>query len=346
VIPLSLNDVLDTKENRNNVPIPARKSVPNENLVPTYGSRKYIKSDRVQALAERKYEESGKGITIEDIERECEIGKNRAQRKVKHLLRQKTLFTAQDLQNEGITIRGVNRERPQRYYPFTCKTKMMERLTKKNVLKDTTEYMVPETGLQKAHNFHDVLTQLALYLLYIHKLQIWTSVPEENYELTDWTCRKGTAKSITERIGIHMVEFHIPPNGSVMVYVSCSEQPFRLQYEQDVSDILFFLVRVEERIRLLLSDVRDSVLPPMRRWILKACDVGKDVEIDSVAQITLPDVQVPLFEKALRGYVKPIGNKVFYRMEYAITPNKPIKEALECLRREIIIDANCFSLSC
>ena len=130
-----------------------------------------------------------------------------------------------------------------------------------------------------------------------------------------------------------------------MVYVSCSEQPFRLQYEQDVSDILFFLGRVEERIRLLLSDVRDSVVPPLRRWILKACDVGKDVEIDSVAQITLPDIQVPLSEKALRGYVKPTGNKVFYRMEYALTPNQPIKEALEYLRREIKIDANCFSSS-
>ena len=79
--------------------------------------------------------------------------------------------------------------------------------------------------------------------------------------------------------------------------------------------------------------------------ILKACDVGKDVEIDSVAQITLPDVQIPMFEKALRGYVKPMGDKVFYRVEYALTPNKPIKEALECLRREITIDANCFSSS-
>ena len=112
----------------------------------------------------------------------------------------------------------------------------------------------------------------------------------ENYDLIEWPY-KGTAKSITERIGIHTVEFLIHPNGSVMVYVSCSEQPFRLQHEQDVSNILFFLGRVEERIRLLLSDVRDNVVPPLRRWVLKACDVG-NVEIDSVAQITLPDIQV------------------------------------------------------
>ncbi len=205
--------------------------------------------------------------------------------------------------------------------------------------------MVSETGIQIAHNFRGLLTQLALYLLYIHKLQIWTSISKDNYDLISWPY-KGTAKAITERIGVHTVEFHIHPNGSVMIYVSCSDRPFRLYDEQDVSDILFFLGRVEDRLRLLLSDVRDNVVPPLRRWILKACDVGKDVEIDSVAQITLPDVQIPMFEKTLRGYVKPMGDKVFYRVEIAITPSKPVEEALERLRRETKIDSNCFSLSC
>jgi hypothetical protein len=87
------------------------------------------------------------------------------------------------------------------------------------------EYMLPETGTQKAHSFREVLTFLALYLLYIHKLQIWTSVPMQNYELMAWPYKKGTVKAITERIGVHTVEFLIHPNGSVMVYVSCSDSP-------------------------------------------------------------------------------------------------------------------------
>ncbi len=203
--------------------------------------------------------------------------------------------------------------------------------------------MVSKIDIQKAHNFRDVLTQFALYLLYIHKLQIWTSISKENYDLISLPS-KGTAKATTERIGVHTVEFHIHPNDSVMLYVSCSDRSFRLYDEQDVSNILFFLGRVEERIRLLLSDVRDNVIPPVRSWILKACDVSKDVEIDGVAQITLPDIQVPLFEKALRGYVKPIADKVFYRVEYALTPNKPVKEALEKLRTEVVIDKDVFRL--
>ncbi len=340
--PLSLNNVINFEESRNNVPIPSRKSVHNEHLVPTYVHRNYIKSERVKELAEKKYEENGKGITIQDIIIECGLSKLKAQRKVKHLLRQKILFTAQDLKNEGITIKRIKRERPQRYYSISNKTGIIERLTKKNVLNDTTVYMVSETGIQKAHNFRDVLTLLALCLLYIHKLQIWTSISKENYELINWPY-KGTAKAITERVGIHTVEFHIHPNGSVMIYVRCSDRPFRLYDEQDVSDILFFLGRVEDRLRMLLSDVRDNVVLPIRKWILKACDVGKDVEIERVVQITFPGLQVPLFEKALRGYVKPMGDKVFYRVELAITPNKPVEDALESLRREIKIDAHCLS---
>jgi hypothetical protein len=47
---------------------------------------------------------------------------------------------------------------------------------------------------------------------------------------------------------------------------------------------------------------------------------------------------------ALRAYVKPIGDKVFYRVEQSLTPNKPIKEALDSLRREVIIDSTSFKL--
>lgn len=93
-----------------------------------------------------------------------------------------------------------------------------------------------------------------------------------------------------------------------------------------------------------MSDVRDNVAPPLRSWILKACDVGKDIEINSVAQLTLPDIQIPLFEKALRAYVKPLGDKVFYRVEYILTLDKPIEQALDVLRKELKIDKNSLSL--
>ncbi len=175
----------------------------------------------------------------------------------------------------------------------------------------------------------------------MHKLQIWTSIEKENYGFLDLPS-KGTAKVFSERIGNtrseHNVEFHIHPNSFIMIYVSCSDNPFRLYTEQDVSDILFYLGRVEDRLRFAISDKRECIVPQIKRWILKCCDINKGIEINGVAQITLPDLQIPLFEKALRGYVKPIGDKVYYRVELSFTPNEPIEEALEKLITEVEID--------
>ncbi len=42
---------------------------------------------------------------------------------------------------------------------------------------------------------------------------------------------------------------------------------------------------------------------------------------------------MPLVEKALRAYVKVIGDKAYLRAEKYLTPNKPIGEALENIRK-------------
>ncbi len=316
------------------------KNVPNQDLAHIDEPRKYIKSELVIELAEKKFKENGKGITIRDIIREFGITKKTAQRLVKHHLERKILFTAQDLKDEGIVSKGIKRENPQRYYSKTNKTALIERLNRKNVLKDTTEGMDP-LGRYKAENFQQALSLLYPSLMYIHKLQIWTSIDKDEYCLFDLE-KKGTAKIWKERIGIRTVEFHIYPNGSIMVYIGCSESPFRISEDQDVSEILFFLGRVEDRLKWIVSDTKDHAIPPLRRWVLKSCDVNKDVEIDRLAQITLPDLQIPFFEKTLRAYVKPIGDKVFYRVEYGLTPNMPIAQALR-LASKVKIDANALS---
>ena len=55
-------------------------------------------------------------------------------------------------------------------------------------------------------------------------------------------------------------------------------------------------------------------------------------------------MQIPLFERALRGYVKPIDDKVFYRFEWSLTPNQPVDAALEQIRTQIKIDESILSL--
>jgi hypothetical protein len=129
-----------------------------------------------------------------------------------------------------------------------------------------------------------------------------------------------------------------------MIYIICSEHPFRLYIQQDVSDILAFIGRVQEIISSLFSDTGGSIVKPARTWILKEYDVNKDIEINGLAQITLPDMQIPLFERALRGYVKPIGGKAYYRFELALAPNEPIEMALLNIKTQVKIDESILSL--
>ncbi len=99
-----------------------------------------------------------------------------------------------------------------------------------------------------------------------------------------------------------------------------------------------FLGRIEERLHDLLSDTRSIIIPPVSKWILKGCDVNKDIEIDAMTQLTLPDMQMPLVEKDLRAYVKVIGDKAYLRVEKYLSPDKPIEEALENLRTNTDLD--------
>ena len=97
-------------------------------------------------------------------------------------------------------------------------------------------------------------------------------------------------------------------------------------------------------LSILFSNTKGIIVQPARTWILKECDVNKDIEIDGFAQITLPDMQIPLFERALRSNVKPIDGKAYYRFELALAPNQPIGMALEQIRTKVKLDESVLSL--
>jgi len=89
---------------------------------------------------------------------------------------------------------------------------------------------------QKIHTFRELLTQLAPSsspYCYVHKIQIRTRINKEHYgELSLTTKGNSKAKYHTERInhaqGPPDLEYNIYPNGTVMVFISCSGKPFRL----------------------------------------------------------------------------------------------------------------------
>ena len=75
-----------------------------------------------------------------------------------------------------------------------------------------------------------------------------------------------------------------------MIYVKCSENPFRIHEEEDISIIMAFLGRVEQRLHDILSDTRGIIVPPVSKWILTGCDVNKDIEIDGIIDNLLCEI--------------------------------------------------------
>jgi hypothetical protein len=158
-------------------------------------------------------------------------------------------------------------------------------------------------------NLQQILSLISPSILYIHKLQIQTTVDQKYYnDLKLKPEPVNNAKiyevSIDQAHGKPNLKFVISSNGTVMVYIINSGHPFRPYTEQDVSDILVFLGRVQVIPYSLFSDTRGIIVQPVIHWILKICDVNKNIEINSLAQLTHPDMQIPLFERALRGLCK------------------------------------------
>jgi hypothetical protein len=77
-----------------------------------------------------------------------------------------------------------------------------------------------------------------------------------------------------------------------MVYVTCSDNAFRLHDDEDILKLLTFLGRVEDRLKILLDDTRGGIVPHVLTWILTACDVNKDIEIGEMTQLTAINIQV------------------------------------------------------
>jgi hypothetical protein len=122
------------------------------------------------------------------------------------------------------------------------------------------------------------------------------------------------AKPYEKNIGRRYVTYRLSPNGSVEVSVATTDTPFRIEKDEDVSVLFAFLGQVRDRFLYHVSDIRERHVPPIMNWILKQYDLNKDVEIDNMAQLTLPDIQLKSADRIFRLYVKIMKDKVYYSL--------------------------------
>jgi hypothetical protein len=306
-----------------------------------------ISKRSIEGLAVEKYKSCGLGITFEDIQVRFRVTKPRAQRSLKHLHTKDILFTAQSLISEGIhLIRNTN---PQQYFPSCIRAEIIENLDKKNSVQ------VQPTGVnfanarlnqgsskralsstlenQKAQSFLDVLMQIPYARLYIHKLQLMFYIDKHYYQgLSQKEGHTNKAKRHEEIIGRRHVKFILSPNGSVEIYVRSSDTPFRLGRDGDEITIFSFLGQVRDRLLYWITGIREHSIPPITEWILKECDLNKDIRIDEKAQLTLPDIQLKTAASVFRLYIKSLKDRAVCRAEESLKVDSLLPEALDNIR--------------
>ena len=285
------------------VPIASGEIVPVEQLGHSLRPRKYIKRTSLEELA---VEKGSKGITWKDIRDRFSCSKGEAQRKLKYLHSKRMLFTAQDLMDQGLYFTTSFRNRkPQRYYAYSIKAEIIEEIKKelKNVPVHPTGLSLSKPSLsnglelQKAQSFLDVLCSVGGHPLYIHKLHLQLSVASEYYHTSTTTTtlqqtKRNKGKQHLERMARADVNFVVYPNGKVMISVACSNNPFKLETEEDESILFSFLGQVRDRLLYLLNDPRERAVPSIMQWRLSGCDINKDIEISDLMQLSAINIQL------------------------------------------------------
>ena len=329
-----------------NIPIASNKNIPLAlpgQCDETLGNekrnrRRYTRVKDIETLAVDKYKRNGKGITFRDLlSTRLALHKEQAQTTLKHCLKRGILITIENC-------------KPQEYYPKLLKSEILETLAKKNIpVEDTgVNFLRDALSLEMSSSKHPlsnaIASQKAFSLLetlcllpyappFIHKLQLILSIDRRYYnELAQSEYPRNRAKVHEENIGRRHVTYTLSPRGTVEVAIATSDTPFKLETEEDESILIAFFGQVRDRLINLLKDVWERNVPPILEWVLKACDLNKDIHLDDKAQLVLPDVQLRNAGRVFRLYVKVLKDKAVCRTEESLSLSLSIVEAIDNIR--------------
>jgi hypothetical protein len=310
-----------------NVPIQYGEIVPKDELAHTSILSKRISKKKIEELAIQKYRTCGKGIDFSDVMK-FNCSKTKAQRILKDCCQQRILF------------RSPKRTNPQHYYPSVLKADILEKLKQRNnVPIELTEVIssnAPFSNLveqQKAQNLLDILSSFGRSPLYIHKLQLQVSLEPTYYtDIHKNSSKYNKAKQHEEKIGKAVVKYLVYPNGKTMVFVACSNNPFKLEDEADESILYSFLGQVRDRLLYLVTDPHERIVPPIIKWVLTGCDINKDITVSDMLQLSAINIQLKDADRVFRLYIKSLGDKAVYRVEESVKMRSSLVDVLHTIR--------------
>lgn len=291
---------------------------------PNKQNRRHAKYLEVQKFTEEFFRRTKKGIKFSHLI-EAGLAKNKkdAQSKVKRYVRAGCLFTWED-------------KKPQEYFPTSIKPEVIAYLLAKNVPIEPSGVnpKIKELLEEVRHQSLEwVLAQLPDSPLGIHNLHLlFSTIPEYYDDLSSTPSKRNRGKRFQQPIGPAVVTCIVYPNGTVDVQIECNKNPFSLESEGDVSNLVAFLGEVKAFVSGILSDPRGRVIPDVRDWILTECDINKDIAVgDAFSLVSLHtqgNFRVRDFEYVLRVYFKVLRSKTVLRTEVSLAPRIRIGEVL------------------
>jgi hypothetical protein len=264
-------------------PIDVIENRPIEQLVHSHQLKKRKSGNELEEFAKKKYLINGQGITFPNLIKEFGCSKKQAQLRLKNGCKEKIdkygkkssiLFT---LDNE--------RTIPQQYFPSCIRATIIENKRNRPINPTGVSlFQHPYFEKLKARYVYELVSLLQKEPISIHKIHLKLSIDKNYYdEINIEQITQGNkSKSHETNIGSRNVNYQVYPDGTVMIYISCSNTPFKLEVEEDVSSFFAFLGQVKDRLVYFLNDLSESAIPPIMDWILVQCDWNKDIGINII----------------------------------------------------------------
>jgi hypothetical protein len=258
----------------------------------------------------------GRGITYTDLlDRGFSLHKGQAQDILQYHLRKGALFTLED-------------RRPQQYYSTEIRSEINKNRLQKNTPihpSGVTFLNMPLSKGPLANCLQPLIVEtLEGYLLpllpeaplFIHNMHFKISVNSECYtELNLPDYKQNNGKHHEEVIGNSLVTYTFYKRGTVDIQVLCSNNPYKLETEEDRSRILAFFGQLRSGLIGLLCDKHERIVPDILQWEITECDINKDIKVSDLLHYTAIKIQVRHIDHLFRTYIKAMGKDTICRIE-------------------------------
>jgi hypothetical protein len=159
--------------------------------------------------------------------------------------------------------------------------------------------------------------------LFVHNMHFKTKVIPEYYDQIKHPYYRGNnGKHYQEIIGNTLVDYIVYKSGTVNIQTICSNNPYKLETEEDRFRLIEFFGQTRAGLINLLHDKHERIVPDVLEWELTECDINKDIKVTDLLHLSAVKIQVKHLDHIFRIYIKALGKDTVCRIEENKQPKK------------------------